>query len=315
MTPVNALQGFFQAVVEKPADESTYLVLADWLEENDDPRRAELLRLHRRMLATCCEPERHPERASWQARVVELLGQGVKPCAPRRTVGLSEGVEMVLSFIPPGCFLMGRPQRESGKEHEVPQHRVTLTKGFFMGAHPVTQAQWQAVLGSDPSRFKGDDLPVDNTSWEDCQELCRKLGERDGRKYRLPTEAEWEHACCAGTTTEYCSGNGEQALKGVSWYFTGTEAGTRPVGLKSPIAWGLYDMHGNVWEWCLDGPRTYGPGDLEDPVGPQSDDDIWVRRGGFWGAGPVACRSACRNLDPLSLTIQFFGCRVVLSLE
>src|ERR1700735_3261973 len=113
MTPSNhVLPGLLQAVIERPQDDATYLVLADWLEEHDDPRRAELLRLHRRLIATCCEPDLHAERSACQARIVELLGQGVRPCVPRRTVALAEGVEMTFAFVPPGKFLMGSPEDE-----------------------------------------------------------------------------------------------------------------------------------------------------------------------------------------------------------
>jgi uncharacterized protein (TIGR02996 family) len=132
MTPANDLQGLLQAIVENPLDEATYLVLADWLEEHDDPRRAELLRLHRRLLATCCEPDQHRGRASWQAQIVELLSQ-VRPCVPQRSAVLAKGVEMTFNFIPPGTFLMGRPEGEHGGAEEVPQHLVTLSKGFFLG--------------------------------------------------------------------------------------------------------------------------------------------------------------------------------------
>src|SRR3954470_15869701 len=128
MTPSSTLQGFLQAIVENPADEAAYLVLADWLEEHDDPRRAELLRLHRRLLATCCEPERHPERAEWHARIVAMLAEGGRPCVPQRSVDLGGGVTMAFSFVPPGSFLMGSPESEEGRQHDEVLHRVTLTR-------------------------------------------------------------------------------------------------------------------------------------------------------------------------------------------
>src|SRR4051812_39149131 len=132
------LDSLLLGIVEDPLAEPRYLVLADWLEEKDDPRRAELLRLHRKLLATCCEPERHPERAAWQARIVALLGQGVKPCLPQRVV-LGDGVEMGFAFIPPGSFLMGSPQDEAARGSDERRHRVTLTRGFYLGVHLVTQ--------------------------------------------------------------------------------------------------------------------------------------------------------------------------------
>src|SRR5437764_6720420 len=134
------LEDLLRAIVADPQAEDRYLVLADWLEEHDDPRRAELLRLHRSLLATCCEPDRHPERAAWQARIVELLGLGVRPCVPQRTVTLDEGVEMTFSFIPPGTFLMGSPEDEQGRGFwegvDEARHPVTLGRGFWLGVRP-----------------------------------------------------------------------------------------------------------------------------------------------------------------------------------
>src|SRR3954463_8331598 len=150
MTDCDAL---LAGIVADPLEETRWLVLADWLEENDDPRRAELLRLHRRLLSTCCEPDAHPERADWQARVTELLVVGVRPCVPQHTLELPGGVPLVGSFVPPGSFLMGGTDTEFNSEK--PVHRVTLTEGLFLGVHPVTQAQWKAVMGTEPSRFKG----------------------------------------------------------------------------------------------------------------------------------------------------------------
>src|SRR5262245_38336195 len=155
-------QALLQAIVESPGEEAPYLVLADWLEEHDDPRRAELLRLHRRLLATCCEPERHPERAVWQARVVGLLAAGVKPCVPQRTIllGQRRKIPMTFNWIPPGSFLMGSPESEEGRRDEEKLHRVRLTRDFWLGVYPVTQSQWRYTTGRKPSRFKGADLPV-----------------------------------------------------------------------------------------------------------------------------------------------------------
>ena len=134
---MNTLEGLLAGIVADPLEETRWLVLADYLEEYDDPRRGELLRLHRRLLATCLAPAAHPDRAAWQARVVELLCAGVAPCVPRGTVMLPGGVELALAFVPPGTFLMGSNHR-----------RVELTRGFFLGIHQVTQAQWKAVMGT-----------------------------------------------------------------------------------------------------------------------------------------------------------------------
>ena len=198
---MSKLEVLLEAVVADPQDKFLWMVLADWLEENDDPRRAELLRLHRRLLATCCEPERHPERAGWQARVVELLGQGVMPCVPQKTVELGDGVEMAFGFIPPGSFLMGESDSSDAMIY-----RAEVTEGLGLGVHPVTQAQWAAVMGVNPGGFQGGDRPVEMVSWEDCVACCVELEKRTGLAFRLPADAEWEYACRAGTTTAFWFG-------------------------------------------------------------------------------------------------------------
>ena len=254
MTDLDAL---LAGIVSDSLEETRWLVLADWLEEFDDPRRAELLRLHRRMLATCCKPDAHPERAQWQARMTELLIAGVKPCVPQETLTLPGGVRMTFSFIPPGSFLMGS---EKGSDDEKPVHRVELAGGLFLGVHPVTQAQWKEVMGTTPSHFKGKQRPVEQVSWEDCQEFCKKLSEMTDRKIELPTEAEWECSCRAGTTTEYHFGdviNTDLANYNGNYTWNDSPKGkyrktTTDVGSFPANPWGLYDMHGNVWEWCAD---------------------------------------------------------------
>ncbi len=228
---------------------------------------------------------------------------------------------MKFMWCPPGTFLMGSPSGQ-GCDNERPQHRVTITKGFFLGVHQVTQAQWQAVMGSNPSHFKGDNRPVENVSWKDCQEFCRKLGERDGKRYRLPTEAEWEYACRAGTTTEYSFGDvfrDDQANSASSFLgaigralFTGK---TTPVGKFQPNAWGLFDMHGNVWEWCQDGKRPYSEGDIKDPIGPQNEDDARLLRGGSWCSFIESCRAAYRYRNAPGSRVNRFGFRVCFRLD
>jgi formylglycine-generating enzyme required for sulfatase activity len=281
-----------------------------------------LLRLHRQLLATCCEPDRHPERAAWQARIVELLGAGVWPYAPQQSIRLAEGVEMTFSFIPPGAFLMGSPTEEVRRGENETQHRVTLTQGFFLGVHPVTQAQWQAVMGNNPSHFKGENLPVEHVSWEDSLGFCRILGERGGKRYRLPTEAEREYACRAGTTTPFPAGktvSTEQAnFEGTYPYGVG-ERGvyrekTTPVGSFPCNPWGLFDMTGNVWEWCADWYGVYPSTAPNDPQG-SSTGTMRVLRGGSWYDGLRGCRSAYRNFCEPSQRLYHYGCRVVLCLD
>jgi uncharacterized protein (TIGR02996 family) len=222
-------QSLLQSIVDHPEDAARWLILADWLEENDDARRAELLRLHRKLIDTCCEPQLHPERAGQQARMLELLTEGVRPCVPRRTLTLGKGVEMTFAWIPPGSFVMGSSPDELDRGEDEVQHRVTLTRGFWLGLTPVTQGQWRAVRNYNPSRYVAEMHPVEQVLWGECQKHCRRLGKKVGKRLRLPTEAEWEYACRAGTTTPFFWGgalsteqanyNGEHPYG--SWYDAG----------------------------------------------------------------------------------------------
>jgi len=206
------------------------------------------------------------------------------------------GIELVR--IPPGSFMMGST---SGEANEKPAHQVTINYSFYMGKYEVTQAQWQSVMGNNPSYFKdcGGNCPVEQVSWDDAQSFINKLNEsNDGFRYRLPTEAEWEYACRAGMTGDYL-GN----LSEMGWYSenSGNEDGlfgqkTHDVGGKRPNAWGLYDMHGNVSEWCQDW-------DHETYYGAPSDGSAWlsggdqkyrVFRGGSWHFSASYARSAVR---------------------
>jgi formylglycine-generating enzyme required for sulfatase activity len=188
--------------------------------------------------------------------------------------------------IPAGTFLMGK----QGK-----QHQVTLTKDFYMARYPVTQALWQAIMGNNPSHFKGENHPVETVSWKDAQKFITKLNERTGEsRYRLPTEAEWEYACRSGSSGTYCFGDGESLLGRYAWDCSNSNSKTHPVGEKKPNAWGLYDMHGNVREWCQDWYKEYSPGSVIDPVGPSSGTSR-VNRGGGWYLDAGYCRSAYRD--------------------
>jgi uncharacterized protein (TIGR02996 family) len=315
-------QALLQGIVDNPGDDGRFGILADWLDEHDDPRRAELLRLHRRLLETCCEPDKHHERGAWQARVVELLGEGVRPSVPRWTVKVSKGIEMAFAWVPPGRFVMGSPPDEEEREDDETQHQVTLTGGFYLGVCPVTQAQWRVVRGTHQSRFQGDDLPVEQVSWDDCQAFCTELGEKVGLRFCLPTEAQWEYACRAGTTTPFHFGatlSTDQAnYKGKFVYGRGKKGlyrkHTTPVGSFPPNAWGLCDMHGNVLDWCSDRYGPYLSGDIQDP---QGDDSGYfrVQRGGSWFYCPWGCRSASRDRLGPDRRGRDYGCRLVLCLD
>jgi formylglycine-generating enzyme required for sulfatase activity len=202
---------------------------------------------------------------------------------------LTNSIGMKLKLLYPGQFMMGEG---SG------YHQVTLTKPFYLGVYQVTQEQYQKVMGTNPSHFKGARNPVENVSWKDAVELCRKLSElpeekKAGRVYRLPTEAEWEYACRAGTTTTYCFGDDQSQLGEYAWFEKNSNSKTHPVGEKKPNAWGLYDMHGNVWEWCADWYGDYPKGAVTDPVGPATG-SIRVGRGGSWLNVAALCESALR---------------------
>jgi hypothetical protein len=185
-----------------------------------------------------------------------------------------EKVSFDFCMIPAGSFIMG--DKTNG-----PVHPVSISTDFYMGKYPVTQAQWEAVMGSNPSKFKGADLPVEQVSWDDCQEFIRRLNAITKDTYCLPTEAEWEYACRAGSTGKYCFGDNEALLGEYAWFSANSGNQTQPVGKKKPNAWGLHDMHGNVWEWCQDWYGDYPAGAVTDPQGAYSGTDR-VPRGGGW---------------------------------
>ena len=212
-----------------------------------------------------------------------------------------------MRWIEPGTFLMGSPASEPERhDDEGPQHLVTLTRGFWLGATACSQALWRAVTGESPSpsHFKGDDRPVEQVSWNDVQGFLRRLeGLVPGVVADLPTEAEWEYACRAGMTTPFSFGETitpEQVNYDGNYPYAGGAKGlyreeTVPVGSLPANAWGLHEMHGNVWEWCADGHRTYGEESVEDPRGSENEGAPRVSRGGSWGANAGWARSACRG--------------------
>jgi formylglycine-generating enzyme required for sulfatase activity len=185
-------------------------------------------------------------------------------------------------LIPAGKFVMGSPKKEKGRYVDETQHEVTLTKPFYLGKYEVTQEQWEAVMGNNPSsRTKGAKLPVTDVSWKDCRKFIKKLNELTKRKYRLPTEAEWEYACRAGTSTAYSFGD-KITPKDANYYNSGIGKPIE-VGSYKPNAFGLYDMHGNVWEWCEDWEADYPKGAVIDPKGPAKGECRVLRGGSFYG--------------------------------
>ncbi|NQT16435.1 MAG: SUMF1/EgtB/PvdO family nonheme iron enzyme [Planctomycetes bacterium] len=197
---------------------------------------------------------------------------------------ITNSIGMKLALIPAGEFLMGLGAGGLGGGDDDPQHLVQITKPFCLGVYEVTQKQYWQVMSEIPSGFKGDyQRPVERVSWEDAVEFCRRLSEKEGETYRLPTEAEWEYACRAGSTTTWYFGDSESRLGDYAWYSANSSDTTHPVGQKKPNAWGLYDMHGNVWEWCSDwhDKDHYSASPAIDPKGPDSGDGR-VLRGGSW---------------------------------
>ena len=214
---------------------------------------------------------------------------------------------------------MGSPANEKGRFDNETQHRVRLTKGFWLGKYPVTQRQWKSVLGGNPSYFKGYDLPVETVSWDDCQEFIKKVNAALGCGARLPTEAEWEYACRAGTTTAYSWGNalnGDRANCNGNYPCEATRKGpyikkTTPVDKYGANPWGLCDMHGNVFEWCADWFGDYS-GDAIDPTG-QAAGGRRVLRGGCWYSHTRYCRSADRYCNFPDLRNYSYGFRLSCS--
>ena len=264
-----------------------------------------------------------------------------KPLPVAKPVGdpIENSIAMLLMPIPEGEFMTGSrvSAAELAKRFEVPaelttilndehpRHRVTLTKPFYLGRTEVTQGQWKAVMGTTPWKGKefvnefvkeGDNYAATYVDWNDAVEFCRKLSEKEGVEYRLPTEAEWEYACRAGTTTMYSFGDDDSQLGDYAWSDKNAgqvgEKYAHIVGQKKPNPWGLYDMHGNVWEWCQDWIGEYPAGDVTDPVGPDSDSYRGFR-GGSWGVSAWYCRSADRFKDSPSFRHYSLGFRVLRS--
>ena len=213
--------------------------------------------------------------------------------------------------IEPGEFLMGASASEAGHGSWATQHHVKLTKPYWMATTEVTQAQWKAVMGSNPSNHQADDHPVEQVTWTEAVEFCNRLSAKEGKRYRLPTEAQWEYACRAGSGTEYYTGSGEAALRQAGWFNANSDNQTHAPAGKSPNAWGLYDMHGNVWEYCSDGYADLTGADAIDPVGDPNASEHVVKGGG-WDNEAEMCRSANRGkLGPNSRLVDV-GMRLCL---
>jgi formylglycine-generating enzyme required for sulfatase activity len=257
---------------------------------------------------------------------------------------LTNSIGMKFRLIQPGTFMMGSPESEAGRDSDERQHQVTLTQPFYMGVYTVTVGDFKRfvdkvgyntegeqdgkgayrsngkewVRDSDttwrnPGWFTQTDLePVVCVSWNDAEAYCQWLSDVEGKSYRLPTESEWEYACRAGSSTAYCFGKFEFRFGWYAWYLSNSGNRTHPVGQKKPNAWGLYDMHGNVGEWCSDRYGDYPSGAVTDPTG-ASTGSSRVRRGGGWIDGAASCRSADRGRNGPSHRNSYLGFRLALS--
>jgi formylglycine-generating enzyme required for sulfatase activity len=242
-----------------------------------------------------------------RALVVPMFSAGEE-----REFEIAPGVSIVMCWIPPGEFLMGSPEDEKDRGDDEIQHRVQITKGFWMAKTPTTQALWCSIMGYNPSRFKGDDLPVESVSWHNiCGDENRPSGflnginllsvvyqtedeEDDHMRFRLPTEAQWEYACRAGTT-----GPNYANLEERAWYDNNCDNQLHSVGRKNPNKWGLHDMLGSVWEWCSDRYGEYPNDAVTDPIGPADPNDLFqnadrVLRGGSWYLDATHCNATSR---------------------
>ena len=271
---------------------------------------------------TGCGSDTKPEEQP--TKPAETATQEEQPTTPAETVSSPEtpnssdepsakaGVPAVNSIgmrfvpIPAGTFTMGEGKTAT-------PHKVTLTQEFHLGQYEVTQEQYEQVMGTNPSQFKGPQNPVEKVSWDDAVEFCRKLSampaeKKAGYVYRLPTEAEWEYACRAGTKTTYSFGDSDSELGDYAWYNENSGNTTHPVGQKKPNRWGLYDMHGNVWEWCQDWYGDYPSGSVTDPTGAASG-SYRVLRGGSFVHRSSNVRSAFRSNYQPANRLNYVGFR------
>ena len=309
-------------------DENSYLCADCDAAETERKRQEEAERKARE------EAEREEAERRAHEEVERRKAQETKP-GELKTVEVSPGVPMNFRWCPATTsewwksisggedfFWMGSPNDEKDRFDEENRHPVRLTRGFWMGETPVTQSQWEALMGENPSHFldggtflgvgrkTSPQRPVESVSWDDCQAFLRKLNAKvsEAGRFALPSEAQWEYACRAGTTGTY---GGTGRLDDMGWYSSNSGGETHPVAQKGPNDWGLHDMHGNVWEWCADWHGPYPRGSVTDPAGPSSGSHR-VGRGGSWIIHARFCRSAIRLILDPDYRINYLGFRVAL---
>ena len=229
------------------------------------------------------------------------------------SIPVKDGISIDMVRVEAGTFKMGATaEMKNPWVLEKPTHKVTLTNDYYIGKYEVTQALWQAVMGSNPSYFKGDNLPVEQVSWNDCQEFLSKLNRITGKTFRLPTEAEWEYAARGGKKSRGCQYSGSNNLSDVAWYWDNSGSKTHAVGSKQSNELGIYDMSGNVWEWCQDWHGRYSKSSQTNPTGATSGSGR-VSRGGCWIGDAGLCRSSYRSDDAPDDRNSDLGFRLVLS--
>ncbi len=229
------------------------------------------------------------------------------------SIPVKNGINIEMVKVEAGTFMMGATsEMKKPYSWEKPVHQVILTNDYYMGKYEVTQALWQAVMGNNPSKFKGDNLPVETVSWNDCQDFISKLNSLTGRNFRLPTEAEWEYAARGGKKSRGYQYSGSSKISNVAWYDGNSGSKTHAVGTKQPNELGIYDMTGNVWEWCQDWYGSYSSSSRTNPTGATSG-SIRVRRGGCWGINARYCRSSYRSFSTPVNRGNGLGLRLALS--
>ena len=229
------------------------------------------------------------------------------------SIPVKDGISIEMVKVEAGTFMMGATsEMKDPYDMEKPVHQVTLTNDYYMGKYEVTQALWEAVMGRNPSEYKGDNLPVEQVSWNDCQEFISKLNSLTGRKFRLPTEAEWEYAARGGKKSRSYQYSGSSNISDVAWYDGNSGSKTHPVGTKQANELGIYDMTGNVWEWCLDWYGSYSSSSQTNPTGAVSGSSR-VSRGGSWGLIARFCRLSIRNYITPDCRGDNLGLRLALS--
>ncbi|MCY2926528.1 MAG: formylglycine-generating enzyme family protein [Planctomycetota bacterium] len=301
-------------------EEAACLELAGWYaevaEKASPAGRAAILGKSK----ACCQRylERHADKDSARlkgamllAKVIEAQNKAATAAPKSITLDLGKGVTMNLALIPAGKFLMGSSQTDEDRRvYEMPQHEVTISRPFYIGVFEVTQAQYAAVMGVNPSLNVGAKNPVEQVTWDEAVQFCKRLSAKTGKIVRLPTEAQWEYACRAGSDTSLGSANRGAAVGEYAWHCLNTGRGTHPVGQKKSNAWGLYDMLGNVEEWCGDWyVDSYAQAEARDPEGPASGTNR-VKRGGGFTADPDRCRPAGRQSEKPNTMDYGVGFRV-----